>query len=614
MKKLFSVLTFVLLLCSVVIAAAAFTPQSPPVTQLLTDRSLTTYNADRPEIALASSGLHVIWPEHGLFDPGNNMSDMDLFYAVLPGNNTQRIRDTDAVTSGQGYTAISYPHIALGTNGQAHLAWIEPTATYGSDVFFWKTGMASPLNISDHALTGTGAAATLFFTLDSNNVPHALWIERETSYYSVFYWKEGSSTTKLSVVTPPVASLSITSALALISHNGVTHAFWRDHSPTVTFDLYYWNSSTQTVANMRTGQPPLSGPLLNERAFVSPDGTFHAVWHELHSDPPEKIVHWDSGTATYHTILTGSLLRSMPATMDNTGRLHVVNYMNNGPLNYWNSQTLSNQQLTANIGTMQPGVASGKGSIPVYVTWPETDPNHPGHLHDLFYWHPGMAQAQNISDHSQPPADISSPGRAMLAAADDGSVHIAWEEGRATYYHSDSNNTTTLNNSALYIENTINNKLDNPYLAYAGTVFRVYHNTAYWFMGSAGPTPFTLWRSDDNSYTPIPPSPGTIGGHDLPMLWFDRFGQPQLAWTADVTDELSNLHYWNSQDGSINVSDNQNTSRNVGLTRIIGATDATNRVYLIWLEDADSPEYMDVFAAIREPVFDQKLYAPLIQR
>lgn len=240
MKKLFSVLTFVLLLCSVVIAAAAFTPQSPPVTQLLTDRSLTTYNAGSPEVALASSGLHVIWPEFGVFDPGNN-TDMDLFYTALPGGNTQRIRDTNAVTNGP---SIGDHHIALGTNGQAHLAWIEPTATYGSDVFFWKTGMASPLSISDHALTGTGAAATLFFTLDNNNVPHALWIERETSYYSVFYWKEGSSTTKLSVVTPPVASLNITRALALISHNGVTHAFWRDHSPTVTFDLYYWNSST----------------------------------------------------------------------------------------------------------------------------------------------------------------------------------------------------------------------------------------------------------------------------------------------------------------------------------------------------------------------------------
>src|SRR5690606_10557396 len=123
-------------------------------------------------------------------------------------------------------------------------------------------------------------------------------------------------------------------------------AFWRDYSPTSTFDLYYWNTATQTAVNMRAGQPSPSNPLLSERAFVAPDGTFHAVWLELFASPLYKIAHWDSNSATHHTILSADSAFNNTPVMANDGTLHVVNYVDGGPINHWTSQTLTNQQIT----------------------------------------------------------------------------------------------------------------------------------------------------------------------------------------------------------------------------------------------------------------------------
>src|SRR5690606_13737824 len=112
--------------------------------------------------------------------------------------------------------------------------------------------------------------------------------------------------------------------------------------------------------------------------------------------------------------------------------------------------------------------------------------------------------------HSQPPADTTHQGYLALAAADDGSVHIAWEEGAPTYYHSGSNTTTTLNNTWTVKYSTSGTdirKSDTPYIGYQGVIFRVHNNIAYRFLAATATstvTPYTMWRSDNNSYTPIP--------------------------------------------------------------------------------------------------------------
>jgi len=547
-------------------------------------------------------------------------SDEDLFYASLPGNNTQRIRHADAVTNGQGYTHLGPRRIAIGTNGQVYLAWIEPTATHGSDAFFWKTGMATPQNLSNHTLTLAGEAEYLFLALDNNNIPHVLWPEREPSHVSIFYWKEGSSTIELSVVTPPVAHFNITRALDLLSHNGIIHAFWRDLNPATGWALYYWNSHTQTAVDIRLGQPALSDPPLYERAFVSPDGTFHATWHELYYPQPSRIAHWDSSTATYHTILTAENPISHPV-LGSDGHLHVLNYVINGPLNHWRSQSLNNQQLTANIGSSFPVFIAGKGAVPVHAVWRESDPNWPGHFNDLFYWRPGLAQPQNISDHNQPPANIPFPGYIALAAANDGSVHIAWEEGVPTYYHSGSNTTTSLNASltANYDSPATVSQPDDPYLGYQGSIFRVYNNVAYWFLASTSSntaTPYSLWRSDNNNYTLIPAVYGTDDPveHKSRFMWFDRLGQPQLAWRTLVTNEGMNLHYWNSAEGSVDVSDTQNTSGSVYSSGAIGATSGSNQVYLVWLEGSGTAEGIDVYGAVRQSLLPNPVFLPFVRR
>lgn len=621
MKKYMPALTLIVVLCGLVVIAAAAAPQSPPATQLLTNPSQTTYNADIPAVVLGPANLHVAWPEYAIYNPGGNTTDADFFTAGLPGNNTQRLRDAAAITNGQGLTNITYYDIARGSNGLIYLAWIEPTSNHGSDVFFWKTGMSAPQNVSHHTLTTTGDAAYLHLALDGNDVPHLLWAERQPSQVSIFYWQEGAVTSKISTTIPPAISFTLTRALDLIAHDGVVHALWYDKDVSQGWMLFYWNSDTQTPVNIRAGQPDLSDPIFYSYAFVNASGIFHAVWYEPHAPQISHIVHWDSTGQTLRTLLSAITPNLLEPVLDSQGNVHVISYTANGPLLHWDSQTLNSVQVTANVGSYQPKMVAGKTGNLVHVAWAGPDSNWPTHFSDLFYWRPGLAQPRNVTDHTQTPANIGNSVFLVLAAANDGSVHIAWEEGLLpTYYHSGSNTTTTLNNSVKVQFDMLWSPTNAPALSYLGSpghIFRVYQNTAYWFLASTSTnttTPHILWRASNNSYTPIPTVHGPTNptDHSARLLWFDRSGQPQLAWFTSVAGEFSNLHYWHSAEGSFDVSDSANTSSAVDGLGIVGATDNYGRVYLVWREGASDDQ--DVYAMVNEPEYTTHLFLPFVRQ
>lgn len=79
MKKNVLALTLLWVLCSLVVIAAASSPQSPPATQRLTNPAQTTDNADIPVAVLGPASLHVAWPEYAIYNPGGNTTDADFF-------------------------------------------------------------------------------------------------------------------------------------------------------------------------------------------------------------------------------------------------------------------------------------------------------------------------------------------------------------------------------------------------------------------------------------------------------------------------------------------------------------------------------------------------------
>lgn len=621
MKKNLLALTLLSVLCGLVVIAAASSPQSAPTTQLLTNPVLTVYNAEIPQVVLGPANLYTAWSEYAVYNPGGNTTDADFFYASLPGNNTQRLRDAAAVTNGLGLTNISYYEIARGSNGLIYLAWIEPTSNYGSDVFFWKTGMSAPQNVSNHTLTATGDAAYLHLALDDNDIPHLLWAEKQPSQVSIYYWDEVAGTSKISTTIPTAISFTLTRALDLIAEGDVVHAFWYDRDVAQGWTVYYWNSDTQTPINIRAGEPDLSDPIFYVYALVNNNGVFHAVWYEPHSPQASKIVHWDSASQTLHTLLLATPPYVLPPVLDSQGNVHVITYVINGAMSHWDSQSMNTVQITPNIASFIPKMVAGTTSNLVHVAWAGADSNWPTHLNDMFYWRPGLAQPRNITDHSQAPATISNSSFLSLAAANDGSVHIAWEEGLLpTYYHSGSNSTTTLNNTVKVQFDMLWSPTQVPatsYLGSPGHIFRVYQNTAYWFLASTSSnttTPHVLWRASNNSYTPIPAVHGPTNptDHSARMLWFDRLGRPQLSWFTTVSGELTNLHYWSSVDGSFDVSDSANTTSAVEGLGIVGATDTYGRVYLVWREGQSDDQ--DVYAMVKEPGYTSHIFLPFVRQ
>ncbi len=565
----------------------------PLTTMRFTDRDNTFYWATDPLILAGNYGAHVIWAENI-----DNFDDSDLFYAQLPAGTVTRLTDRTATTGTVGkYLNPTYKAV-LDDSDNLFVIWSEDVG--GSelqDLFFWKTGMMTPINISDHDLSN-GDVGNLFIVLDSNNKAHALWAEAVnagTFQPNIFYWSEATGVTQKVSLGSGVAlgQFNVTQALALEVHNNTVHALWQDLDENGSGDAepFYWNSQTGTAQPIRESTLPASEAFLSN-FFFDDNGVFHAAWAENYFNGSDQTdyYYWNSSSGV-NLQLPNSLFGFKA---DGNGNGHA--YYTDGGVYHFDT--------VSQTGSLIPGlpatsnileVCNGRIGDHIHMLWQTTDSNFPGHLNDLFYWRSDMINPINITDHALASAD---PANIRMVVDETDTVHILWEESANLYYNSSTNSTSQLPAS-----------LD----GVSGGQVVAQNGVAYAVFGSMASPPFYIWQSDDNSVTPANAALGesiagetAVAGEEATSetIWFDSNGQLHLVsnapWHWDAARGVQDLTL-----GAEMEPVDTNGSLHV-------ATDTVGGSYIVWQGETPVDDGVDMYAAFVSPELPNSIFLPIV--
>lgn len=608
-RKSLSVWLFTLVLLGLVVCSdlspGAAAPTATLQTQRLTDRDNSLYYVlSEPATAAGKNSVHVAWHEFTFVDPPDTF-DPGLFYTRLPSGQVKQLSES------AGNASEHEVKMVLDSNDNAHLIWSEDTeSSEGWDLFYWKSGMATSLRLSDHTQSN-GDIGGYFIVLDNNNRPHVLWAEGTVTVWAaprVFYWTEGSNVTELSIGDFSTAGFNVTNAVGLVEADGVVHALWRDLDTSTPggVEPFYWNSDDQIVMNLRDAGKPGSDGFVCDYS-LDKDGTFHVLWSDILDGPAnlEEFSHWDSDSQTNQIIASHDYNSGLDliSAKDGDGQLHVVLEGDSGRY-HWDSKNQSTS-LVPNLNE-RPSLLDGVTGDFVHLLWTWSDARFPGHLEDVFYWRPGMAQALNISDHSGALADAEVSD---FVVDETDVAHVYWSEGNLFYF-----NTAISSTVALTTTLPTTGRSDTDGASY-GDVMAASGGVGYVLVPTGQTeTPFMVWQSDTYTYTQVSAVYEPAGVPEKYMLWLDSNDQAQVAWLDQgPAGEGNNLHYWNAADGSQDLTDNGDTDGDCDDIWINALADGSGRVYLLWNEDGiGDDDETDLYAAYLPIEYTDFVYLPLV--
>lgn len=565
----------------------------PLTTLRLTDRENTFYWATDPIVLAGSYGAHVIWAENI-----DNFNDSDLFYAKLPAGTVTRLSDRTATSGTVGlYLNPQYDAI-LDDFNNLYVIWSEDVGgSERQDMFFWKTGMTTPTNISNPVLSN-GDIGNLFLVLDSANKAHALWAEAVnvgTFQPNIFYWSEATGITQKVSLGTGVAGgqFNVTQALALEVYGNTVHALWQDIDENGSGDAepFYWNSVTGIAKPIR--QPGLPG---NEqfypKIYFDGNGVFHVIWQE---GDLTDYYYWDSDSDV--NLPMPGTLNQVRFYADGNGNAHF--YYEDSGVYHFNtvSKTASLiPDLPATSNVLEVG--DGRIGDHFHMLWQAEDTNFPGHLNDLFYWRSDMAQPINITNHTVAPAE---PTEIRMVVDETDTVHILWKEDSPFYYNSNSGLTTqppaSLNGLSIGRVASRNG------IAYVE------------FSDFGNDPPFYIWQSNDNSITPasgtMNDSVQTVTGNGVGSassdgIWLDSNDQLHLL--------RDNLFHWDADRGLQDLTLGEEMEPVATNGSLWKATDSAGGSYIVWQGETPVDDGIDMYAAFVSPEFANSVYLPVVVR
>ncbi|MEZ4591793.1 MAG: hypothetical protein R3D55_11730 [Chloroflexota bacterium] len=564
----------------------------PLITLRLTDRENTFYLANNPVVLAGKYGAHIIWSENiDWFD------DSDLFYAQLPAGTVTKLTDRTVTTGLVGlYNNPQYKAV-LDDADNLYVIWSEDVGgSERQDVFFWKTGMVSPINISDHHLSN-GDVGNLFIVLDGQNQAHALWAEAVnagTFQPNIFYWSEVSGTTqKVSLGTGlALGQFNVTQAVALEAHGDDVYALWQDLDENGSGDPepFYWSSKTGIAQPIR--QPGQPGDEASLRTFhFDNKGVFHVQWGES-APGGDYNVYYGNTESGINLLLPNNNPSLFYADGNGNGHFYYVD----GGVYHFDTVSQSASLIPDLPGTANI-VAVGNGRIGnhIHFLWQAEDANFPGHLNDLFYWRSDMANPVNISNHSGPPAN---PVGEMVVDETD-VVHIAWQEGTPFYYNSQSGST-------IQPPSSFNSMFLGRVVARNGVAYVE-------FSDAGNDPPFYIWQSNNNSITPA----SFTGSGGVQTVTANGVGEStSIGFWLDSNDQLhllaENIQHWDATRGlqDLTVGDEMEP---VERNTYVG-TDNSGGSYIVWQGNSPVDDGLDLYAAFVSPELANRLYLPLVTR
>ncbi len=177
--------------------------------------------------------------------------------------------------------------VAGGTIGNTiHLVWIgqqDSLAGGQDDVFYWRSDMDQPLNVSAPMATAD-ADGYLSLVIDQFNTAHLAW-EQEGGYYF------NSLTGNTVPVTGPVSTVGSPQSEVFLIHQDVAYWLLPAAEPNTEYPLYLWRSDTNELTPIPTIYE--TGSAMMRALWIDKNGEPHVAWQENVAGQGTNLLYWD---------------------------------------------------------------------------------------------------------------------------------------------------------------------------------------------------------------------------------------------------------------------------------------------------------------------------------
>lgn len=527
----------------------------------LSDSALTGNNssADIHQVTIATeTQAHIIWSERY----GDDLSALqkDLLYAPLPDGEAINLSRLVGGLDGDVTSAT----MEAGLDDSVHVVWTEKLDDgVESHLFYWRTGMTTPLRLSEQYWDTLFACNAGIHLVVIDNIAHIFWSETEAIDVDgsrVFMWHEGGGIELLSgdYVFPPSHSVfcgALTQAVYV--EDGQWHVVWRENSA----EHVYWDGTNSIELPLFDNNVTLDDSSLG-RGHIDSAGVFHQFWmaHEL-STNTGYWQYWNTTLPQSLLIYQGdisSLLFNTDSFLESDDIVYFILQLADASLHYWDS---SNQQ----VNLLDIDTASWRVTQAGHVSWHR--------MEDLFYWNPAQPTL-NVSE-----ARNSYPDQVEVYTDEADESHMIWLEDNE-WLHFDSASLATTAISCL-----------NPNGMFATvTDYHSLNDKFYWLFPAAPATGLAFeyfsWERSSGMCQNIDVTQATpLDNAAFGLtLWFDSAGMEQLAWIEPQDNAaLGNVYHWqpNGSDQNYTLLDPSGEATD---SRLSAVADDQGGIYLFWRE------------------------------
>lgn len=408
----------------------------------------------------SNSNAYVLWAENTM-----NGSSSEELYLWNEATGTRQALSQDAFGGTISNLQAVLENDALFAIWSEYAGSVEPGGP-----FFWNSISNLRQNLS--SLTNpVSFPSALKLNVTPGNIAHVIWLEAVDSFENVcpYHWDSTSDVTESLIPdTNDCLARSVTSAQ---DANGHIHIIWANEISLDTIGLYYWdvNSSTKITVTETIQDSDISFQQYSNFLALTP-GQANVLWiaDSMVANEGKDLYYWNSTNQTVQNLSDHALTYegsgvdlAMEFTFtDTAGTLHVLwseqnaNISNSGKdLFYWNSA----DQVTIHLSDPTVVAENSYGAIAAL------DSNNIAHViwegqvagstdNGLFYWNSDTAQTQALPTTSPEGTNINH----ALAADNSGNIHIAWSgesgisgEDKNVYYWNGSENPIDLSDTTL---------------------------------------------------------------------------------------------------------------------------------------------------------------------
>jgi hypothetical protein len=262
--------------------------------KILSDGS--TGNAYNPEIAIDSdNNIHVVW-EDSTSNLAGSGADGDIFYVFF--DSLTEIWQPIEVVSSESTSSSYHPDIAIDTDGNIHVAWLDISDYLGAgtdrDVFYKKKNAGGSWTITEVISTESDTLTYNDVTIDIDDYDNVYisWSDptdilgagSDWDIFLKFFNDTASTWSSLILISPESTASSYDSEIEVNSITGDVYFLWEDSSNLLgsgtDVDIFFrsWNIYSSTLSDLEIVNTFSTLNSYNPKLALYQNSDLHIIW------------------------------------------------------------------------------------------------------------------------------------------------------------------------------------------------------------------------------------------------------------------------------------------------------------------------------------------------